>query len=286
MIGFGVPALESVVAATSDAVLRDFVAAHVPVDWNAIAALGQARSLLVYRLVGLEVMRQLLAAFDAAHGLRLARIPIGYSPNFKTRPRLRSQCPPTTRATCESIEAILDAHERAWIRSWRNAGYDRWFQEILGNTPDGAPSVIADSAPSFDAFRGVVALVDFGPPVAGYERGDLMSNTVASLAAAVGGMPVVIAPRGAPLETVVTGAFCEASICPSAFSAYYRAYEPAIQTMLSRFAPGQVKNFAIPTFEGAHFDIRQPYERYEGFSLNRVGETGFNNPLLNLYSAR
>ena len=31
-------------------------------------------------------------------------------------------------------------------------------------------------------------------------------------------------------------------------------------------------------FDGAHFDIREPYESTGGLFLNRAGETGFNNP--------
>ena len=39
-------------------------------------------------------------------------------------------------------------------------------------------------------------------------------------------------------------------------------------------------------FEGSHFDIRDPYEQFRSFSLNRVGEAGYNNPVLNIYRAQ
>ncbi len=57
--------------------------------------------------------------------------------------------------------------------------------------------------------------------------------------------------------------------------------------MLEAFAPGQVEAFAVSIFDGGiHFDIREPYENRGGVPLNRVGETGFNSPLMNLFLAQ
>lgn len=50
--------------------------------------------------------------------------------------------------------------------------------------------------------------------------------------------------------------------------------------------PEQFQGFGVALFEGSQFDIRQPHEQFQFFALNRVGETGYNNPILNIYRAR
>ena len=66
----------------------------------------------------------------------------------------------------------------------------------------------------------------------------------------------------------------------------YEQSEAALSSALQSFSPEQLLGFGISIFEGSHFDIRKPYEGFGSFSLNRVGETGYNNPVLNIYRAR
>lgn len=80
-----------------------------------------------------------------------------------------------------------------------------------------------------------------------------------------------------------TGQFCEADVCTSDFAGTYDQTEAWFLAALDAFAAGQVVGFSAAIFDGSHFDILAPYEHYDGYSLNRSGETGFNNPALNIY---
>jgi hypothetical protein len=98
--------------------------------------------------------------------------------------------------------------------------------------------------------------------------------------------PVILSLNGPPITAQTGGAFCEADICPSDFKGTYEQIEAALHAALESISLEQLRGFGVALFEGAHFDIRQPYENFPGFSLNRVGETGYNNPVLNIYRAQ
>ena len=99
-------------------------------------------------------------------------------------------------------------------------------------------------------------------------------------------MPVVLSLSGPPITAQTGGGFCEADICASDFKGMYEQSEASLHAAVQALSDDQFAGFDIALFEGANFDIREPYERYQSFALNRVGETGYNNPLLNIYRAR
>jgi hypothetical protein len=290
VINFGVD-LQAAIDRVPHEVIRQFVAAHIDFDWTGTADWQdpEARMAIVHRLVGLEIMRRLLVSFDRFYDLRESGIKIGYMPYWATRTRITDRCGPGSQdhAECETAEALLDAHEREQIAEWRADGYDLWHFEFLGHHPDGQYKSLMHSAPSFDAFAGTAVSVEIGAPLDSGNRAEVLVNSMEGLAEEVGDMPVIISANGGPMRFVVDGEPCEAELCAPAFADYYAAYEPVVSTMLAAFEPGQVRGFGVSTFDGGvHFDIRNPVEQYPGFSLNRVGETGFNSPLLNLYLAR
>ena len=100
-----------------------------------------------------------------------------------------------------------------------------------------------------------------------------------------GDMPVVLSLHGPPIAAQTGGGFCEAQICPSDFKGMYEQAEAILDAAIRSIPRDQLVGFGVSLFEGSQFDIREPYEAFDGFSLNRVGETGYNNPILNVYRA-
>jgi hypothetical protein len=72
----------------------------------------------------------------------------------------------------------------------------------------------------------------------------------------------------------------------SDFRGMYDQTEAVLDAAMRHLDRDQFEGFGVSLFEGSHFDIRSPHEDFSGFSLNRVGETGYNNPVLNIYRAQ
>ena len=146
---------------------------------------------------------------------------------------------------------------------------------------------LADVRPQIGIFDGVLATVsaNAAAPVANVPQA--LREATRTFAADLGpDTPVVLTLNGPPVTAQTGGEFCEAEICPSDFSGMYRLAEAALNAALADFAPGQIAGFGVALFEGSHFDLQQPYQVLDGIELNRVGETGYNNPALNIYRAR
>ena len=291
-IGFGTPentGFDDAIEASAE-VTDAFVAAHIDLAWHEDTAdlFKEARNMVVSRLIGMEVSREALEFFDGLYDLRGSDVRIALSPFWQTRGRIPDFCHPDQHKFCEEIEALLDLHERELIASWRSQGYALWYSEALRYDDQGQYIPLGSRAPSFEAFEGIVVIIDIGRQVPSRERSKVLADAVRSLAAEIGTeMPVALSAGAGPMRFAVAGVFCEADICTSAFSDYYRGYEQAIVAMRQAFVPGQVKSFAVSLFDGGlHFDIREPYEDRGGTPLNRAGETGFNSPLMNLYLAQ
>ena len=59
-----------------------------------------------------------------------------------------------------------------------------------------------------------------------------------------------------------------------------------LHAALQSLSPEQFLGLGVTLFEGSHFDIREPYENFFSLLLNREGETGYNNPVPNIYWAQ
>jgi hypothetical protein len=99
-------------------------------------------------------------------------------------------------------------------------------------------------------------------------------------------IPVILMIAGPPLTTQTVGAFYDAEICPSDFSTVYAQTEAWLGAALDAIPSDQFAGFGLALFDGAHFDLREPYEHYDFFALNRAGETGYNHPVVNIYRAQ
>lgn len=278
--------LQAFVDAAGDPVVSAFVRSHLDLDWAATDHLPEpARRQIVYRLIGLELMDEALRKFDALYGLKHSGVHIGYSPYWETRYRVDTLCLTEQRTECRTLEDKVDAYERQRLAALDAEGFDLWFYADQGYRDDGTSEPLVGTAPGFDAFAGVVLSLSSGSP-----RVDDMSASmpaaVRQAAGEIGGLPIILVAHSSPMRFALDSAFCEAEVCTSAFSDHYATYEGAIDAMLDAFGPGQVRGFGVSLIDGGiHFDIREPYELRQGLWLNRVGETGYNNPLLNLYLA-
>ena len=113
-----------------------------------------------------------------------------------------------------------------------------------------------------------------------------MTEAVRLFAAEIGpDLPVILSLNGPPITAQTGGGFRKADICPSDFKGMYEQTEAALDSALRSLTSRQFVGFGVALFEGSHFDIRDPYERFDSYALNRVGETGYNNPVLNIYRA-
>ena len=79
---------------------------------------------------------------------------------------------------------------------------------------------------------------------------------------------------------------CEAEICPSGVKGMYEQTEGVLDAAIRAPSPGQLIGLGVATFEGSHLAIREPYQTLGDIPLNRVGETGYNNPVPNIYRAQ
>lgn len=291
IVGLGVPPLDSSVGALPDAELRAFADANVPGAWDSLEGTATSggdydvRRALVYRILGTRMMDLALADFVGRYDLTGYDLSIGIDPGWQSRQGL--QCLPDEADRCAAAESALRDFEERKIGEWREMGISPWWSGFIGYDPDGGFRLPA--YPDISLFDGAIALLDLAAPLDdGGSRPLALANAVEVFAEQLpDDFPTAMSIHWGPLEHVLeVGGFCEAEICPSDFSDYVSAFESVVEATLDAFPSDRLEGFGIPIFDGAHFDIRNPYETIGGLSLNRAGETGFNNPLMNLYYAQ
>ncbi|MFQ5555291.1 MAG: hypothetical protein ACE5GC_07985 [Acidimicrobiia bacterium] len=283
-LGLGPDQLQAVMDATQPAQLEGFVNDRIGIPWADIAAVHPDATLQAFsRLVVLELMGDLLEEWDAAYGLREKGLVIGYWQPWFVERRLSGYCFPDgdERAACESIEAAISAYEGERLAAWRDSGLRLWQAGFIG--VDGR-FPLDERRPHWSAFEGVLAGIG-DQQLPEMNLRSAYGDAVRDLAVDVGETtPVMLVLTGGPITAQTTGVFCEADICPSDFTLAYDMAEGALAAGMSVFSREQFRGFGVATFEGSHFDIREPYEDY-GYPLNRVGETGYNHPILNIWRA-
>ena len=290
-IGYGLPLelMDALLATSAEAVAAHFQRTTA-LDWTEVLSVHPSVSQAVLiRLFNLEAMEQLVRHFDEVHSLRQKGVRIAYSPFWAVR-AIPGGCYPDTEEQdrCQRIEAALAAAEERSVAALRDEGFRLWLAAPIDYDAAGQyRSIDAEVRPHYSLFEGFL-----GNTMA--NSAALVEDIPATLAAAMRAfagelgpeMPVVVMMSG-PLITAQTGsAFCEAQVCPSDFKGAYEQTEAWLGAALDSFAPGQLVGFGVAMFEGSHFDIRSPYEDYGAFLLNRVGETGYNQPLVNIYRAQ
>ena len=190
---------------------------------------------------------------------------------------------------CEHIEAAIRVAEAARIAELQGEGYEIWYSGNISYDGDGEYASLSTNLPEYENFDGLWMRMEVigGRPIDDVPVAVAVANAVRGFAAEVGpDVPVLISLSGPPITAQTGGEFCEAEICPSDFAGMYAFAEAGLEAALSSLSRRQFVGFSVALFEGSHFDIRNPYEQFPGFMLNRVGETGYNNPVLNIYRAR
>ena len=287
-IGIELGLVSSLAEQTDPAVLDPYLQQRLGLSWaDANALAPNSRDLMLLRLISLDLMDQAIVNFDALYDIRERGVSVVYTPYWAVQ-ELTNLCSLEEAALCQPFEDALRAEEERRIGSLQAEGFTLWLGAAINYDGDGRyVSVEQIVRPHASLFDGVLAWAFVNHYFTGAESIDAVRGAVTAFAAELDPeTPVVIMLPGPPLTTQTGGAFCEAEICPSDFAIAYAQTEGLLDAALDAIPPDQFVGFGLAMFDGAHFDIREPYEHYDFYSLNRAGETGYNNPVVNIYRAR
>lgn len=286
-LGISPDLLADVLAAADPTLVDAYVRERISIGWSEVSGIHPEASLEAFgRLAILDIMEGLLLEWDVVFGLREKDVIVGYWQPWFVEWEFTRKCYPNEQAKCARIEAAIGEYETERILHLRELGFRLWQTAYLDVDPQGGPGPLAAKRPLWSSFEGVMAGVG-GIRAEGVDPGELYGRAVRAYAEAVGpDTPVILFLAGPPITAQTGGEFCEAEICPSDFAGAYRMAEGALTAALDTLSPGQLRGFGAALFEGSHFDLRDPYENFGTFSLNRVAETGYNHPVLNLWRAR
>ncbi|HJM88955.1 MAG TPA: hypothetical protein QF624_04915 [Dehalococcoidia bacterium] len=244
---------------------------------------------VLIRLMNLDVLDEVAPVFDEKYDLRGKGVPVAFQVHWASK-KLPTSCFPDEleQARCQHIESAIAAEEARRIATLRAAGYELWLAAPIDfRGLDEAVSFEDELRPHFSIFAGVLANPGVNPSVSLADVPTAMANAVRRFARDVGpATPVLLMASGPPLASQTEGGFCEADICPSDFRGAFNQTEAWLGAALDHLTTDQFRGFGAAIFEGSHFDIRTPFEQYASFPLNRVGETGYNDPALNIYRAQ
>jgi hypothetical protein len=276
--------------------LRDrFFMDHAGVRWSEVAAVHpDAQRMAFNRLLVLDLMTELIRYFDDLYALREKGVIVSYGQPWPASGPLPfpyacfpDSIKPGETERCVRIEKAIQAAEARRIGALREAGYNLWYAGSVDYREGGEYVSLNSFRPHFSIFNGVLAGVGANSTFPVEDVPAVLANSVRQFAAEIGPeMPVILHLNGPPITAQTGGPPCEAQVCPSDFKGMYELAEATLHAALQSLNPQQFVGFGVSLFDGSHFDLRDPYENFPGFSLNRVGETGYNNPALNIYRAQ
>lgn len=239
------------------------------------------KGIIFERMVRLQGLERTLEFFDDVHSLREKGVTVSLSDDLNNSP---VKCPfpdPEAEAICNEFEDAVAAAEDRTLATLAEA-YDLWLSIDHWEEP-------GMHRPRVDTVDGVVFRYGFSGESS--PESDLRSvpaevrEWMISLTERYPELQVLLVGEAPVSVVTANGDQCEAEYCPSIFEASYRLNEAVLQAVLEQAAENVI-GFAVRTFEGAHFDIRKPVEDRFGYELNRIGETGYNNPILNIYATQ
>ena len=284
-------------------VLDEYVRTRTGLSMDDVTAVSpDVTAAFLLRLFNLDVFDELIPYFDSLHALRDKGIPVTLQSHWNSR-WLPELCFPDeeSQAVCLALEAAAADEEERRIGALRDLGYELWARNWITYNSDSSYQPVGDRPrpqegsyqpvgerprPHFSLFDGILAVPQPNDAIAELDIGETLASNVREFATEIGpDMPVIIMAGGPPITSVTSGGGCEAEICPSDFGLAYEQVELWLSAALDSLSTEQFRGFGSALFEGAHFDIREPYEEYS-FPLNRVGETGYNHPALNIWRAQ
>ncbi len=268
-----------------------YVRERIGIQWQEVLQRDPAiPPTLLMRLFNVDIMAEIIPEFDSMHDVRGKDMVVAFRSVHKAR-SLMPLCRPEPEAVdeCRKLESAIGEYEARKVQALIDDGFSLWTSVAVEYREGGKYDSVAEHwRPHLSLFEGVL-----GDPAASssWETPSIVSalvDAVRGLAAEVEPDQKVILTTGGPPIASTTGSagFCEAEICPSDFDAAYEQFESWLSAALDAFPASQLVGIGTSLFEGSHFDIRDPYEDFAGFSLNRVGETGYNHPALNVWRAR
>lgn len=295
-ISTGIPSelLETAFDAMSEPLRDRFFADRIGIGWTEIVEVHpDAAGVAFNRLVALDMMTHAVRYFDGIYDLADSGVTVGYLQPWQAQSPLAfpHECFPDSIAPgeterCGRIDEAIQALEARRIGELQADGLELWYAGSIDYDGEGQYVHISDRRPDFSIFEGAVVGVGANSGAQVEHIPTTLAAVTRQFASEIGAdTPVVLSLNGPPITAQTGGAFCEAQICPSDFGGMYEQAEAVLDAATRSLDRDQFVGFGVSLFDGSHFDIRDPYEEFEGFSLNRVGETGYNNPILNVYRA-
>lgn len=249
---------------------------------------------VIERLVSIQIFDQVLEYFNSINDFENRDVTVAYWVPWYSY-TIGGGCPPDDNDYCDEVlESAIDGYESDIFTKWKNRGVNLWASLPMNyyEDNDGVVKYVSweeDVGPDLSNFDGLIARFAAGPvPLSKDELNDFFPEMIADFSSEIKrnmpGKPVVL-ESGGTLTAFTEAVGCEADYCETDFKYSYLYSETAIKAVQENLG-NQFAGVGVKLFEGAHFDIRNPVENKSGFELNRVGETGYNNPVLNIYTAR
>ncbi len=267
-------------------VIDEYVSSRIGLPWERVIERDpHLAPLVLLRLFNIDIFDQIVPFFDGMYDLRGKGVPAAIG-SFPTATSIMPLCrpEPENQTECRVIEDAIGAYEGRIVAGLKSTGPEIWGSVTAEFRDDGEYYSLDENwRPVISEYDGLIVRVLASGFWETASIAESMADAVRGVAGDVAsGQPVILMSSGPPIAAA-TGAedFCEAEICVSDFDAAYEQFEGWLAAALEAFPPGQIIGIGTALFEGSHFDIRDPYE----LDLNRVGETGYNNPTLNIWRA-
>lgn len=268
----------------------EWFTATTGVEWQKVEdGPPELKAQVLARLLNIDAMNATIEMFDDLYGIREKQVTVAYTPFWPVMDVSRSCFPAEDGLTpCGEIEEALHILEAAHIESLKEAGFTLWLGGNADYGFDGTPrSWREELRPSMSFFDGYLLRVAANQHQPKETVPEILSEVMAALAAEMRGTkPVHLMVGGPPVTGVTISEFCEAEICTADFGPAYDQAEAWLDAAMRSFKPGQVTGLSVALFDGAHYDILDPYEKIGPLHLNRAAETGYNSPILNIYRSQ
>lgn len=235
---------------------------------------------LFERLVRLQTFEQTVRHFDTIHSFREKGVVITLFDDLLNGPLKCPNPAEGARAICDELEAAIADAEDRMVESLRTQ-FDLWAHVSYWGEP-------GTHRPRIENFDGALIRADYAGQAPVAEELRTIPENVRDWLTHLSTFDLdgIVLVGDSPVDlNWGPGVICEADFCPSDFGAAYRLNEALLEVFIAE-VPDLAAGFGVPMFEGAHFDIRNPVSNRSGSELNRVGETGYNNPTLNIYASQ
>lgn len=279
--------LEDFVAAQDSGLLTAFAASHNVTLLPNATFTRDARLRQVVRLIDFLMMEQALLEGERMYDIlaKSARVALAYT----ATQTVANMCLPSDQHLCSQAEHNLRWREEKFVSQWKALGFDVWASWMpfldLGQDNVRVPHLTASLIlPDVQFYNGVI--LDLHPTgselPANVDVNAIYYDMIANISRVIGPtQPIIVVPWAGQMTFYWEGTGCEGVICESDFTRYYSLNEAIFKSSIAHFTPSQLKAFSFGNFDANMFDIKDPHNK-----VNKAGEAGYNNPLLNIWASR